>query len=189
MSANPNPYRSPAVTTTWETPFPRWISEEDAGEIRCHLLKQPGAWTAGTQIRLPVLQLSSHLRSALFMCHRNGSLVIGLEEISKTLLNEHNGLKTLVDRHASEPPRRISRILIATAGTAGRFQNNLIRLFRIHSPRLAGLILDCSSDDLSRILFGRSGDIKVVMAGEKNAIHLLLETILKEARRSGASTT
>ncbi len=168
--------------TTWEGDLPKMIEEIDGPVLMKFLNSQCHPLSESSRYYLPRIALTPHLQSALVMCHRDGSLIRGLPEIQHSLENEQHGLQMGTDLHGSGSPRRVSRILLMTRDGSDRFYHQVKQLFKACSPRLAGLLLDCTSSDLSMALFGKPGDVKSLLASHKNSVHLILNSLLIQAR-------
>ncbi|MBN1879201.1 hypothetical protein JW823_03745 [bacterium] len=169
--------------STWEASLPKSVPASDEAILKKYLVHHRQAVIRHSFYHPPCITMTKHLQSALVMCHRSGSLVRGLGDIKTCLLNEERGLKKIATSQSTSSGGRISRILLFTRDGSDRFFRQILTLLRDFSPRVAGLQLDCTSTELGAALFGTTSEVKTVLASHKNAVHLIIASMIIEARK------
>ncbi len=125
----------------------------------------PGAATG-----VPVVAVSDALRNALRAARAAGHVERGLERIEAGLAAQAHGLRVAGMGDAS----RVSRLVIVSDDGSERFYRQVVRLPRVHGPRVLVLRLRCDAATLGELLFGRGQTAKAVAVTHKNTVAAIL---------------
>lgn len=172
-SENPNLAQFPPINP-WINRFPKTIDPSSVEAIQDYLINRTKPLYGGSPYHLPFVPLFPQLHSALALCNKDGSLIRSLDDAHHFLEKEQAGLNKLSRSDPSSTARTVSRVLFLSNDYSQRLAKQVEHLFKRCSPRLAGLLLDCSSTDLSLALFGKPGAVKLLLATHKNAVRLVL---------------
>jgi hypothetical protein len=172
-SEQPNLQQSPPINT-WINHFPKTIDPSSTGAIQEYLVNHSKPLYSGSRYHLPLVPLFPQLQSALTLCQKNGSLIRSLADAGHFLGKEQTGLNKLALADPSSAPRSISRILLLSNDCSHRLIRQVEHLLDTCSPRLAGLVMDCLSTDLSPLLYGKPGAVKLLLVTHKHAVRLLI---------------
>lgn len=163
------------MKTSWEGKFPKFLEEElDPKSFYTAMMSKTLQISRDPSLHLPVIHPDGKFITALSHAFNDGSLIRGLADIQKYLHRESVGLRKLERIDQASAPKRISRLLLISSDGSPRFLHEIAETLIRNAPRTAGLILDCSSSDLSRFLSGKPGIVKAVLANHRNAVSSIL---------------
>jgi hypothetical protein len=132
---------------------------------------------AGGNISVPVIALTDQLTIALQKARMQGRIRLGFEPIFEKLAAEKRGI-TNVQRKAGAPyGDRISRLLLFSNDGAERFYRHIEQALQTHAPRLLGCLLDIDGGAMGRLITGKEGVIKIVMAEHKDVVSDILRAV------------
>ncbi len=146
--------------------LPKQLETEgvEAG-VRAALEKESIELYSDSQIRIPVLELSTVLRQHIFYARSLGELGIGLEAIEKALANELRGLQK-----NNAQGDRVARLLIVTNDGSSRFYRTLEFLQKRQGGRLMICRLDVDSRVMGDILGLKDKQVKAVLLTTKRSV-------------------
>ncbi|MEY4066602.1 MAG: hypothetical protein RIR26_2810 [Pseudomonadota bacterium] len=133
-------------------------------------------WPQG-RLKVPTLELATHLEKALSLSRRAGQLRGGLENIESFLRREQKGLQALKERSLAQDADRMSRLLIVSSDGSERFYRHCESLLVSHSDRLAGVRLNVPSQILGQKFFGKDAQVKVLLVSHKDFVIKALESL------------
>jgi hypothetical protein len=160
--------------------FPRQLESEGATEVICQALmaRITKLW-AGSKIYVPVISLSEPLKMALQKARMKGRIRYGFESIFEKLAAEKKGIANVQRQADVSSGHRISRLLIFSNDGAERFYRHIEQALQTHSPRLLGCLLDIDGGAMGRLITGKEGVIKIVMAEHKDVVSGILRAIIE----------
>ena len=168
---------------TWEGALPKTFPDTDETlQAKAELLMKVFPVSDKQNINAPLVELNQSIQHALFIAHKDQSLVRGIDNVETLLNREKAGLDKLAKMDNSSAPRRISRLLILSNDCAPRLYEKAAAMLLQNRPRLACIVLDADSSELCRKATGKPGTAKLLLVSGKNALNLVLKAILRSNR-------
>ena len=154
--------------------LPKQLATEGVeAAVRAALEKKSIELYSDSQIRIPVLELSTVLRQHIFYARSLGELGIGLEAIEKALANELRGLQK-----NNAQGDRVARLLIVTNDGSSRFYRTLEFLQKRQGGRLMICRLDVDSGVMGDILGLKDKQVKAVLLTTKRSVVNVFKSLL-----------
>lgn len=154
--------------------LPKKLAEENVeSDVLAALAKESIELYSGSGTSVSVLKLSLELRKNIFYAKSLGELIIGFEEIEKSLRNELKGLQT-----ADNLSNRVARLLIVTNDGSSRFYRELEFLQKKQGERLLICRLDADSVLMAGILGLKDKAVKAVLVNRKRSLLNVLKSIV-----------
>jgi hypothetical protein len=158
--------------------FPRQLEAEVSAEvIRRALMARTAKLWVGSKIAVPVISLSEPLKMALHKARMQGRIRLGFEPIFEKLAAEKKGIASVQIQTGVSSGGRISRLLLFSNDGAERFYRHIEQALQAHAPRLLGCFLDIDGGAMGRLITGKDGVIKIVMAEHKDVVSDILRAI------------
>lgn len=157
--------------------LPRGV-DADSDDIRQALSARTVRLWSGSDLSIPLINVSDPLKKTLQQANLNGFIRCGLEAISDKLDSEKRGLDHLRKGKGLQGGERVSRLLLVSNDGAERFYRHIEGLLRLHSPRILCCMLDVDSNTVGNIITGKEKQIKAVMAEHKETVATILRTLL-----------
>lgn len=156
--------------------LPKQLAKEHIeSDVREALQRESIELCAGSEISIPVLELTPKLREEIFHAKTLGEVTIGYESIEKRLLHELRGLQK-VDNEGE----RVSRLLIVTNDGSPRFYRELEFLHKKHGGRVMICRLDVNSLIMGSILGLNETPVKAILLNRKTSVVNVLKSLLKK---------
>ncbi|MCM2324729.1 MAG: hypothetical protein NDJ90_15830 [Oligoflexia bacterium] len=134
-------------------------------------------WERGTH-PVAFLDLSVKLAEALRWAAGLGFTTQGLEQISKTLEREENGLALVAEKTGvARASARISRILFMASDGSERFFREGESLLKRYPDRLLGCVVQTAGEDFGEALFGAPKLVRAVLIHDKKAAARVLQSL------------
>ena len=125
-------------------------------------------------VRIPVVQMSDALATALQSAHSASRVVRGLEGAEQALAAEERGLR-IADRKSGTPRGvRVSRLLLLSNDGAERFYRQVEALLRRHGQRVLAIRIAADAETLGALLFGPGRRARLLMLEHKDAVASVL---------------
>ena len=150
-----------------------------AGTIRQALMARTVQLWSGSDLSVPMITMSDHLRKVLQKANIEGHVRCGLEAITSALEKERRGIAHLREGRGLPTGDRVSRLLLISSDGARRFYRHVEHLLQLHAPRILACMLDMDGDALGNVITGRERQIKVIIVEHKEAVSELLRTLLE----------
>jgi hypothetical protein len=126
-------------------------------------------WEKGVN-KVPTLPLNPMLAQVFRRTFALGHASQGLEQISKELGYEQQGLDALVEKMAKGPQNpRISRLLFMANDGSERFYRECDSLLTRYGQRLLGCRLDLSGEEFGNAIFGVPKLVRAALVFDKKA--------------------
>jgi len=155
--------------------LPRRVEEElDAARLGEELRARSRRLWAGGEMRVPHVERTSALESALKSAYSAGRIVRGLEGAERALATEARGLARVDRRTGVDRGRRVSRLLVLADDGSERFYRSVESLLHRHEPRVLALRLAVNEAALGRLLFGREEVARLLLVEHKDAVSAVL---------------
>ncbi len=148
-------------------------------DVRAALQADVRPLWAGATFAVPVIPLTSAVRTAIAALGASGRLVRGLEAAAAMLAAEQRGLAALAEDVRRRQGARVSRVLLVTDDGAERFYRQVERLALGYAPRVLVCRLACTSEALGELAFGAGAVAKLVASGHKRAASGLLRAFAR----------
>ena len=156
--------------------LPKQLAKEHLdSDVREALARESIELCAGSEISIPVLELTPELRQQIFYAKSLREITMGYETIEKHLLHELRGLQK-VDNQAA----RVSRLLIVTNDGSPRFYRELEFLYNKQGGRVLICRLDVDSAVMGGILGMKKAPVKAVLLNRKTSVVNVLKSLLKK---------
>ena len=149
------------------------VKENVEADVLAALERESIELCDGSEISIPVLELTLELRQQIFYAKTLGEMTIGYEPIEKRLLHELRGLQK-VDNHAE----RVSRLLLVTNDGSRRFYRELEFLRKKQGERVMICRLDVSSVIMGGILGLKDTPVKALLLNRKKSVVNVLRSLL-----------
>ncbi len=142
-------------------------------DVRAILEKESIELCSDSNISIPVLKLNPELQKQLFSAKFLSQLVLGYEDIEKTLNNELRGLQNV-----NNQSDRVSRLLIVTNDGSARFYRQLEFLHEKQGGRVLICRLDVDSVVMGNIFKIQNKQVKAVLLNRKESVVKVLKSLL-----------
>lgn len=142
-------------------------------DVRAILEKESIELCSDSNISIPVLKLNPELQKQLFSAKFLSQLVLGYEDIEKTLNNELRGLQNVNNKSD-----RVSRLLIVTNDGSARFYRQLEFLHEKQGGRVLICRLDVDSVVMGNIFKIQNKQVKAVLLNRKESVVKVLKSLL-----------
>ena len=141
-----------------------------------------------SEIRVPVIGMTSELAEALRSAYCAGQVVRSLEKAERTLAAEEQGLR-MAD-HRSGAPRgvRVSRLLLFADDGAERFYRKIDTLLHRYGPRVLAVRLAVDEKVLGELLYGSDRVARLLLLEHKQAVGAVLLAMAGQWEESGAGS-
>ncbi len=161
--------------------LPKQLAKEQIeADVREALQRESISLCAGSEISIPILELTPELREAIFYAKILGEVTIGYDPIEKRLLHELRGLQK-VDNQGE----RVSRLLIVTNDGSPRFYRELEFLHKKHGGRVMICRLDVASEIMGGILGLEETPVKAALLNRKTSVVNVLKSLLGKKAAEG----
>ena len=161
--------------------LPKQLAKEHVeSDVREALERESIELCAGSEISIPILELTPELRQQIFYAKALGEVTIGYESIEKRLLHELRGLQK-VDNQSE----RVSRLLIVTNDGSPRFYRELEFLHKKQGGRVMICRLDAGSVIMGGILGLKETPVKAVLLNRKTSVVNVLRSLLRKKAAEG----
>jgi hypothetical protein len=161
--------------------LPKQLAKEHLeSDVREALERESIELCAGSEISIPLLELTSELREQILYAKSLGELTIGYESIEKRLLHELRGLQKVGNR-----AERVSRLLMVTNDGSPRFYRELEFLHKKQGRRVLICRLDADSAILGDILALKQTLVKAVLLNRKTSVVNVLRSLLGKQNEEG----
>ena len=134
----------------------------------------------GSEISIPLLELTPELRQQIFYAKALGEVTIGYETIEKRLLHELRGLQKVDNQ-----PGRVSRLLLVTNDGSPRFYRELEFLHKKQGERVLICRLDVDSAVMGGILALKKTPVKALLLNRKTSVVSVLKSLLRKKKEEG----
>lgn len=159
--------------------LPRQLEADGADEIiRRQLAAHTTKLWARSAVDVPVIALTDPLKKALQTARLQGRIRYGIDPIFAKLAGEKKGIANIRERGDAYGDR-ISRLLLFSNDGAERFYRRIEQAIEAHTPRLLGCLLDIDGDALGRLITGKEGIIKIMMAEHKDVVAGILRAVVE----------
>jgi hypothetical protein len=161
--------------------LPKQLAKEHIEpDVRAALHRERIELCAGSELSIPLLELTPELREEIFYAKALGEVTIGYEPIEKRLLHELRGLQK-VDNQGE----RVSRLLMVTNDGSPRFYRELEFLHKKQGGRLLICRLDVNSAIMGGILGLKETPVKAALLNRKTSVVNVLKSLLKKKAAEG----
>jgi hypothetical protein len=161
--------------------LPKQLAKDHVeSEVREALQRERIELCAGSDISIPLLELTPELRDEIFYAKALGEVTIGYEPIEKRLLHELRGLQK-VDNQGE----RVSRLLIVTNDGSPRFYRELEFLHKKHGGRVLICRLDVNSAIMGGILGLKETPVKAALLNRKTSVVNVLRSLVRKKAAEG----
>ena len=158
--------------------LPKQLAKEHLeSDVREALEREIIELCAGSEISIPVLELTPELRQQIFYAKALGEITIGYEFIEKRLLHELHGLQK-----ADNQSERVSRLLIVTNDGSPRFYRDLEYLHKKQGGRVVICRLDVDSVIMGGVLGLKKATVKGVLLNRKTSVVNVLKSLLSKEK-------
>ena len=153
--------------------LPKQLAKEQIeADVREALQRESISLCAGSEISIPILELTPELREAIFYAKILGEVTIGYDPIEKRLLHELRGLQKVGNQG-----ERVSRLLIVTNDGSPRFYRELEFLRKKQGGRVMICRLDTGSVSMGDILGLKETSVKAVLLNRKTSVVNVLRSL------------
>ena len=153
--------------------LPKQLAMEHVeSDVRAALERESIELCAGSEMSIPVLEVTPELRQQIFYAKALGEVTIGYEAIEKHLLNERRGLQKV-----NNQGERVSRLLIVTNDGSPRFYRELEFLRKKQGGRVMICRLDTGSVFMGDILGLKETPVKAVLLNRKTSVVNVLRSL------------
>ena len=125
-------------------------------------------------MRVPHIERTPALESALKSAYSAGRIVRGLEGPARAPATEARGLARVDRKTGVDRGRRVSRLLVLADDGSERFYRTVESLLLRHVPRVLALRLAVDEETLGRLLFGRDEVARLLLVEHKDAVSAVL---------------
>lgn len=154
--------------------LPKQLKKDNVeSDVRAILEKESIELCSDSNISIPVLKLNPELQKQLFSAKFLSQLVLGYEDIEKTLNNELRGLQNV-----NNQSDRVSRLLIVTNDGSARFYRQLEFLHEKQGGRVLICRLDVDSVVMGNIFKIQNKQVKAVLLNRKESVVKVLKSLL-----------
>lgn len=158
--------------------LPRQLESDGYAEIlRRVLMARTAKLWEGSEIEVPVIEVTETLKTALQKARLQGRIRCGTAPIFEKLAGEKKGIAQVRSQSKTAYGDRISRLLLFSNDGAERFYRNIEQAIKANTPRLLGCLLDTDGSALGQLITGKEGIIKIVMAENKGSVADILRTL------------
>ena len=156
--------------------LPKQLAKEHVeSDVREALERESIELCAGSEISIPILELTPELRQQIFYAKALGDVTIGYESIEKRLLHELRGLQKM-----DNLTERVSRLLIVTNDGSPRFYRELEFLRNKQGGRVLICRMDVDSLIMGGILALKKTPVKAILLNKKSSVINVLRSLLKK---------
>ncbi len=161
--------------------LPKQLAKEHIeSDVREALERESIELCAGSEISIPILELTPELRKEIFYAKALGEVTIGYDPIEKRLLHELRGLQKVGNQG-----ERVSRLLMVTNDGSPRFYRELEFLHKKHGGRVMICRLDVDSAIMGGILGLKETLVKAALLNRKRSVVNVLKSLLKKKAAEG----
>ncbi len=130
-------------------------------------------------------EFSPAIGQALFEARRARRLVRGLEGAEAALAAQEIGLSQTAAAQTQSGRPRVSRLLVVSQDGSPRFYHQVEKLQASFAQRLQVLRIECDEEALGYAIFGGSQRARAILLDHKEAVLLILETLIAEMSEEG----
>lgn len=154
--------------------LPKQLGKENLeADVQAVLEKENTQLCDDSNIFIPLLYLNPELRKQIFYAKFRDQVIVGFQDIEKTLKNELHGLQ-----HVKNQSDRVSRLLLVANDGSPRFYRQLEFLHKNQGGRVLICRLDVDSSLMGEILELKDKKVKAVLLIRKEAVVNVLKSLL-----------
>jgi len=154
--------------------LPKQLGKENVeSDVQAILEKESTQLCNDSKIYIPLLKLNPELRKQIFYAKFRDQVIVGYQDVEKTLKNELHGLQ-----HVKNQSDRVSRLLIVTNDGSPRFYRQLEFLHKSQGGRVLICRLDVDSSMMGDILELKDKKVKAVLLNRKESVVNVLKSLL-----------
>jgi hypothetical protein len=163
--------------------LPKTLDDEPGatGLARQFAARAQPLWSGGAAC-VPRVTLIPALGAALTSAYAAGRLVRGLDDATRVLAAEDQGLKHVDRATGVARGGRVSRLLVLADDGAERFYRGVDALLRRHAPRLLALRVSADERALGALLFGPEQVARLLLLEHKDAVAAVLLALAAQWR-------
>ena len=133
-------------------------------------------WSGG-KLKIPVIKADKKIWECLKLALAAHHLIQGTDLIDRKLKSEQKGINHSKATNYSLGSR-MSRLMIIFKGGSDRFYKNNEKMLEKYKQRVAGIIIDATTEEVSRNLFNKEGkQTKVVLITNKEILVKFISTL------------
>ena len=164
--------------------LPRRVEDDrGAAHLASALAARSQLLWAGSEVRVPQVEVSPDLEAVLKSAFSARRIVRGLEGAERVLAAEQRGLKHVDEKTGAARGGRVSRLVVLANDGSERFYRSVESLLHRHTPRVLALRLSVDESGLGQLLFGPDQVARLLLIEHKDAVSAVLLALA--ARWSG----